>query len=311
MRSVTGRAVRPRPACRQAYSAAEVDSHHLEGEKKNHLVVNLARKAMGQRRPARAVATRPARGQPADAHGQAGRDRPAAAATDQGHRRALVRKAGRPCPGESAGQSGQGRRAAGRVVPRGDGRESSRVAAGSRHPVLRPVLAFMFTQEPVTLRLAAERRKPQVTIRQLLVARIDEGVIKYQATFFYTIQYSGVKSLRIDVPADVTPRLPNTTAGIRLRRRSTRRPPTWTRTWSPGAWRAKANCWATARSILNGSRSSKARRGQALEGQRSAAHSPRRRSGLGPDRAGQGRNARLPGGRGPHQGCAPSTRSAS
>ncbi len=79
---------------------------------------------------------------------------------------------------------------------------------------LRPVLAFMFTQEPVTLRLAVERRKPQVTIRQLLVARIDEGVIKYQATFFYSIRYSGVKSLRIDVPADVAPLLRNTTAGI-------------------------------------------------------------------------------------------------
>ena len=72
----------------------------------------------------------------------------------------------------------------------------------------------MFTQEPVTLRLAAERRKPQVTIRQLLVARIDEGVIKYQATFYYSIHYSGVKSLRIDVPADVAPLLRNTTAGI-------------------------------------------------------------------------------------------------
>ena len=79
---------------------------------------------------------------------------------------------------------------------------------------LRPVLAFMFTQEPVTLRLAAERRKPQVTIRQLLVARIEEGVIKYQATFYYSIQYSGVKSLRIDVPADVAPLLRNTTPGI-------------------------------------------------------------------------------------------------
>ena len=34
------------------------------------------------------------------------------------------------------------------------------------------------------LTLAAERRKPHVTIRQLLVGRIEEGVIKYQATFY-------------------------------------------------------------------------------------------------------------------------------
>ena len=77
------------------------------------------------------------------------------------------------------------------------------------------MLAFAFTQEPVTLRLAAERRKPQVTIRQLLSARIEQGVVKYQATFYYTILYSGVKSLRIDVPADVAAGLRNNTPGLR------------------------------------------------------------------------------------------------
>ena len=28
-------------------------------------------------------------------------------------------------------------------------------------------------------------------------------MVKYQITFFYNVLYSGVKSLRIDVPADV------------------------------------------------------------------------------------------------------------
>jgi hypothetical protein len=72
----------------------------------------------------------------------------------------------------------------------------------------------MFTQEPIALKLSAERRKPQVTIRQLLVARIEEGVVKYQVTFYYSILYSGVKSLRIDVPANVAPLLHNNTPGI-------------------------------------------------------------------------------------------------
>ena len=45
--------------------------------------------------------------------------------------------------------------------------------------------------------------------------RIEEGVVKYQATFHYTILYSGVKSLRIDVPAEVAATLRNTTPGIR------------------------------------------------------------------------------------------------
>ena len=107
---------------------------------------------------------------------------------------------------------------------------------------LRPVLAFMFTQEPVALRLAAERRKPQVTIRQLLVARIEEGVIEYRATFFYAVRFSGVKSLRIDVPADVTPRsMLRTPRPAFTKRSSTPRPPASTRTWSLGVSRAKAN----------------------------------------------------------------------
>ncbi len=65
----------------------------------------------------------------------------------------------------------------------------------------REVLAYAYTQAPVDLNLAVERRKPDVTVRQLLLARVEAGVIKYEATFFYEIRYSSVKSLRLDVPA--------------------------------------------------------------------------------------------------------------
>ena len=207
LRSVTGRAVAPA-------SAADVDSFHVEGEKKNHLIVNLARKAMGnvglhvqlQRDLHEANLLTPT-GKPAEI--DLPLPQPAKAAIEHSSGRLVVHAPEslqvNPAKAEGLRAVSFQEAMAGIVgVP---------AAAGTN---LRPVLAFMFTQEPVTLRLAAERRKPQVTIHQLLVARIDEGVIKYQATFFYTIQYSGVKSLRIDVPADVTPRLPNTTAGIRL-----------------------------------------------------------------------------------------------
>ncbi len=79
----------------------------------------------------------------------------------------------------------------------------------------RPVLAFAFTQEPISLALAAERRKPQVTVRQLLVARIEEGVVKYKATLFYSVLYSGVKHLRVDLPAKLVGQVRNVTPGIR------------------------------------------------------------------------------------------------
>ena len=71
-------------------------------------------------------------------------------------------------------------------------------ARGTQQP--RPVLAYAFAEPPVDLTLAAERRKPQVTVRQLMVARIEDGVVKYQFTLFYNVLYSGIKSLRIDVP---------------------------------------------------------------------------------------------------------------
>ena len=56
--------------------------------------------------------------------------------------------------------------------------------------------------------VTAERRQPQVTVDQLLQAEIDSGVVKFNATFFYDVKYSGVKSLRIDVPTHAGQRNP-------------------------------------------------------------------------------------------------------
>ncbi len=219
VRSVTGKpvalaAVPAVPGTTPAVSsAAEIDSFHVEGEKKNHLIVNLARKALGR------VGLRI----------QLQRDL---------HEANLLTPTGKsaeidlplPQPTKTTVEHASGRLIVHapeslRVSPaKADGlrpvsyQEAVEGIALERSPAgvsaIRPVLAFTFTQEPVVLRLTAERRKPQVTIRQLLVARIDEGVIKYQATFYYSIHFSGVKSLRIDVPADVAPLLRNTTAGI-------------------------------------------------------------------------------------------------
>ncbi|MDZ7619454.1 MAG: hypothetical protein U1E05_20840, partial [Patescibacteria group bacterium] len=77
------------------------------------------------------------------------------------------------------------------------------------------VLAFAFTDELASLDLAVERRRPQVTIRQLLLARVEEGVVKYRATLLYDVRYSSVKSLRLDVPAAVAADLRIETPGFR------------------------------------------------------------------------------------------------
>ena len=61
---------------------------------------------------------------------------------------------------------------------------------------------------------SVERRKPQVTVAQLMVVRIEEGVVKYDFTFNYNVLYSGVKSLQIDVPKAIADGLRVVTRGF-------------------------------------------------------------------------------------------------
>ena len=72
-----------------------------------------------------------------------------------------------------------------------------------RAPGLREVMAFAYAQEAARLTLSAERRRPQVTARQLLAVAVEPGVVGSKATFTFEVAYSPVSSLRIDVPAAV------------------------------------------------------------------------------------------------------------
>ena len=85
----------------------------------------------------------------------------------------------------------------------------------NRFPQMRPVLSFAFGDAAPTLGVTAERRKPQVTVHQSLVARIEPGVIKYSATLFYNIRYSGVKTLRVDLPAVLADSIRNVSPALR------------------------------------------------------------------------------------------------
>ena len=206
VRNVEGRAA-------AGAAAVQVDSHPLEGENKTRLVVNLSRKAFGKvgllvqlhkdldhpelRSPAEESAKIPlpfARVAPGTAERATGRLLVYAPESLQVN------------PEEAEGL---------RNISFAEALEGIETARAQKPEGARPVLAFAYTQQPATLVLDARRRKPQVTVRQLLVVGIEEGVVKYQATFFYDVLYSGVKSLRIDVPAAVAGKLRNNTPGIR------------------------------------------------------------------------------------------------
>ncbi len=192
--------------------AVQVDTHYLTGDDKTHLVVNLSRKAFG--RVGLAVALQKKLTEPAllSPTGETvelplGIPQVAPASVERATGRVMVYapESLRVNPGRTEGlRSVSFQEALDRMAP-----------AEGRPPETRPVLAFAYSEQAVALELAVERRKPQVTARQLLVVRIESGVVHYGATFNYDVRYSGVKSLRIDVPADLADEIRNTTSGVR------------------------------------------------------------------------------------------------
>ena len=78
----------------------------------------------------------------------------------------------------------------------------------------RPILAFSFSHTDASVELEAKRRRPQVTVEQVVVVSVQSGVVKYDARLFYEVLYSGVKSLRLDVPTSLVSELRNRSTNI-------------------------------------------------------------------------------------------------
>ena len=191
-------------------AAAQVDAHHLTGPNKTRLVVNLSRKALGKvalavslhktlREPDLLTPT----GKAADIPLAIPRVAPDSVERETGRLVVYAPESLRVNPDKPTGLR--------TVTFQEATQDMRRTQRGGE----RPVLAFAYTEEPASLALAAERRKPHVTARQLLVARIDSGVVKYSATFFYDVLYSGVKNLRLDVPQDLAADIRVTPLAIR------------------------------------------------------------------------------------------------
>jgi len=191
-------------------AAAQVDGHHLEGPDETRLVVDLSRKALGRvalevrlhRTLAEPDLLEPT-GRAADIPLPLPRVAPGTVEHETGRLVVYAPESLRVNPGQTDGL---------RTVTF---QEAVQNMVQRRKSDERPVLAFAYTDEPVTFGLSAERRKPHVTVRQLLVARIDSGVVKYTAGFHYDVRYSGVKTVRIDVPAALAPEIRVTPLSVR------------------------------------------------------------------------------------------------
>jgi hypothetical protein len=194
--------------------AAAVDSHSLTGDDKTRLKVNLARKALGRVglfvelfKPL----NDPNLLSPTGTVSQLDLPLPRTALAVDGTNGRLIVYAPeslRIHPNQVSGL---------RPVPVVEALQGVESQRANRFPSTREVLSFVYSQEPASLSITAERRKPQVTARQLLTARFDSGVVKYEATFIFDVQYSSVKALRIDVPSALAAEIRNVTSGIRER----------------------------------------------------------------------------------------------
>ena len=194
-------------------AAVQVDAFHLEGDAKRRLLVELSHKALGRvglgvelhkdlQEPKLITPT----DLPADIPIVLPRVKADAAQRNAGSLVIYAPESLRVNPAKTEGL---------RSISFNEAFQPVVSVRNGKLPMLRPVLAFAHAQEAVNLVLAANRKKPQVKIDQLLIARIEDGAVKYQASLVYDVQYSGVKSLRVDVPKAVSSKLRCNTPGIR------------------------------------------------------------------------------------------------
>ena len=189
-----------------------VDTHHRPGDDKSRLVVNLSSKALGrvglfvelQRRLEDPNLLSPT-GQVSSIPVPVPRVAPEGIEQSTGRMIVYAPESLRVNPDRQQGVQ---------TISTAEALEGLESARRGRFAGTREVLAYAYTAEPVDLSLNVERRKPYVTCRQLLAARVESGVIKYTATFFYEVQYSGVRSLRLDVPAERADQIRNQTPNV-------------------------------------------------------------------------------------------------
>lgn len=199
-------------ACAGAEAVA-VDAWHAEGDDKTRLIVNLGRKAMGKVGLFVELARRLNDTNLLSPTGQSSEVTVAlarVAATGVERRSGkLVVYAPESLRTNPTKQDGL------RNISFEEAFINTESTRAGRFPNLRTVLAMAFTDQQAELTLSVERRKPHITAAQLLAVQVDSGVVKYEATFFYDIRYSGVKSLRIDVPKELAAEIRNLTTGVR------------------------------------------------------------------------------------------------
>jgi hypothetical protein len=200
-----------------------VDAHRLEGANKERLIVSLGRKALGK---VALVARFEKRLDDPNLRQPTGRatafelplPRVAAGSVESESGRLIVYG---PESLRLYGEELDGLR----VIPAAEALQVLPSQRSGRFPLVREVLAYGFGKTPAKAKVSVERRRPAITVKQFVVARFETGAAKYEATLFHDIRYSGVKTLRVDIPEPLAARLHNDTPAYRERTLADADPP--------------------------------------------------------------------------------------
>ena len=79
---------------------------------------------------------------------------------------------------------------------------------------LQPQHSYEYSSEEFTGNFSLIRRQPEVNVDQLMHVDIESGIVTYQIELNYQILYSGVKTLRLDVPTSLVGTIRNTSNTI-------------------------------------------------------------------------------------------------
>ena len=192
---------------------ATVDSHHLDANNANHLIINLGKKALGKTSVALRLEQPLSDANLLTPTGTAALIPLIVPKAKQEH---LSRVTGRLLLATPESLRINPTTINGlRPISLSEATAGLNSLRGDRFPNAQVALAYAFTDQAADLALSVERRKPFITAKQRVLVSVESGVVRFESLIVYDILYSGVNTLRLDVPAELVGELRNETANLR------------------------------------------------------------------------------------------------
>ena len=192
---------------------ATVDSHHVDAGNANHLIVNLSKKALGKISLGLRLEQRLNDVNLLTPTGTSSNIPLVVPRAKQEH---LSRVTGRLLLATPESLRVNPATLSGlRPISLSEATAGLNSLRGDRFPTSRLALAYAFTDQAADMALSVERRKPFITAKQRVLVSVDSGVVRFESLIVYDILYSGVNTLRLDVPAELVGEIRNQTPSLR------------------------------------------------------------------------------------------------